>query len=155
MERGAIRALRLLIVAGARPNFIMPVVFPVHPRTQKGLKECGVAAAGSAGVKVLEPVGYHDSLCVAEHARFIVTDSGGLREESTFFGSSCLTLRANTERPVTISIGSNRLATVSRLVPDIGEVLRSSERSGSAPPLWDGHAAERVFDVIRKASART
>ena len=93
----------------------MPVVFPMHPRTRKMLSEFKIEANGSAKLIILDPVGYHDSLCLTENARFVLTDSGGLQEETTFFRTPCLTLRPNTERPVTVSLGSNRLTSLQNL----------------------------------------
>jgi UDP-N-acetylglucosamine 2-epimerase (non-hydrolysing) len=104
-------------------------------------------------LKMIAPSGYHDSLCLTENARFILTDSGGLQEESTYFGTPCLTLRPNTERPVTITLGSNRLTRLDRLADDIDEVLTLPERFGNRPPLWDGNAAPRVIAAILEQEA--
>jgi len=130
----------------------LPVVFPVHPRTRKMAADYGLAPAlqhsNGPSLRFLEPIGYHDSLCLAENARLILTDSGGLQEESTFFRTPCLTLRPNTERPITITLGSNRLTTLSRLPQDLGELLHQNHRSGRIPPMWDGHTADRVLDAL-------
>ncbi len=93
-----------------------PVVFPVHPRTRQRLSDFGLLATleGAASVKLVEPVGYLDSIGLAQDAACVLTDSGGLQEETTFLRVPCLTLRPNTERPVTISEGSNRLTTLAR-----------------------------------------
>jgi UDP-N-acetylglucosamine 2-epimerase (non-hydrolysing) len=130
----------------------LPVVFPIHPRTRKRLAESRVSTPLADGLKLIDPIGYHDSLCLTEHARFVLTDSGGLQEESTFFRTPCLTLRPNTERPVTVDIGSNRLTTASALNRDIEQVLAKPERIGAIPPLWDGHSADRILDAIASAS---
>ncbi len=132
----------------------MPVVFPMHPRTRKRLSEFGISVNESTGLKILDPLGYHDSLCLTERARFVLTDSGGLQEESTYFRTPCLTLRPNTERPITVNLGSNRLTSLARLRPDIEQVLQTPGRLGSIPPLWDGHTAERVLREILSASAK-
>jgi UDP-N-acetylglucosamine 2-epimerase (non-hydrolysing) len=129
----------------------MPVVFPVHPRTRRRLCEFGIPFENTAALKILDPVGYHDSLCLTEQARFVLTDSGGLQEESTFFRTPCLTLRPNTERPVTIQLGSNRLTSLPSLEADIDRVLSGEPRTGTVPPLWDGHAAPRVLDALLAA----
>ena len=126
----------------------MPVVFPMHPRTRKMLHEFGISGAETSGLKILDPIGYHDSLNLTKYARLVLTDSGGLQEESTFFRTPCLTLRPNTERPVTISLGSNRLTSLSRLGSDIEQALSLTERTGSIPPLWDGKTAERILQEI-------
>jgi UDP-N-acetylglucosamine 2-epimerase (non-hydrolysing) len=129
-----------------------PVVFPVHPRTRKRLEDFGLLGilTGSERVKLVDPVGYLDSIGLAETAACVLTDSGGLQEETTFLRVPCLTLRPNTERPVTISEGSNRLTTLARLRGDL-EAALARRASGEVPPcpaLWDGKAAERVADAL-------
>lgn len=126
----------------------MPVVFPMHPRTRKMCAQFGISCEGNKGLKVLEPIGYHDSLCLAENARFVLTDSGGLQEEATFFQTPCLTLRPNTERPITITMGSNRLTTIETLRADIEKILAQPPRVGNVPPLWDGRTGERIVEVL-------
>ena len=130
----------------------MPVVFPMHPRTRKMCTHFGIPVPDGGGLRILEPIGYHDSICLTENARLVLTDSGGLQEESTFFRTPCLTLRPNTERPVTLDPGSNRLTSLERLAGDIGVILNGPERTGQVPPLWDGHAAPRILDELRLAS---
>lgn len=97
---------------------------------------------------MIEPVGYHESLWLVENARFVLTDSGGIQEESTYLHTPCLTLRPNTERPVTISEGTNRLTNLDRLTADIDEVLGTDDCHGHTPRYWDGHAAERIVDAL-------
>ena len=123
----------------------LPVVFPVHPRTRKML-----GPADRPGVEITEPVGYLDFLSLEASARAVLTDSGGIQEETTYLGIPCFTLRANTERPVTVRAGTN---TVLGLDPEriaaIPALLREGAgANGDPPPLWDGHAAERVADVV-------
>ncbi len=130
----------------------MPVVFPMHPRTRKMCGQFGVALNGAGGLKVLDPIGYLDSLCLTENARLVLTDSGGLQEESTYFRTPCLTLRPNTERPVTVTLGSNKLTTLEKLSADIAAVLARDAVYGSIPPLWDGRTAERVVDALIERS---
>jgi UDP-N-acetylglucosamine 2-epimerase (non-hydrolysing) len=108
----------------------------------------GLDFDGGSALRIVEPIGYHDSLCLTETARLVVTDSGGLQEESTFFRTPCLTLRPNTERPVTVDIGSNKLTSVDRLAADIDALLARDARFGAIPPLWDGRAAERIVDSL-------
>jgi UDP-N-acetylglucosamine 2-epimerase (non-hydrolysing) len=126
----------------------MPVVFPMHPRTRKMLDQYGFNLDGNGSIKVLEPIGYHESLCLTENARLVLTDSGGLQEESTFFRTPCLTLRPNTERPVTVTVGSNKLTNVSTLQVDLSVALRGQDRLGKTPPLWDGRTAERILTAL-------
>lgn len=131
----------------------VPVVFPMHPRTRKMCRKYGISLDGSNGLHVLEPIGFRDSLALTERARFVLTDSGGLQEESTYFRTPCLTLRPNTERPVTVALGSNRLTSFTSLRHDIDDLLRSGERLGSVPPLWDGRTAERIVDCLHAEPA--
>jgi len=129
-----------------------PVVFPMHPRTRKMLAEFGIPAGRQGNVRIIEPVGYHDSLHLTEHARFVLTDSGGLQEETTYFRTPCLTLRPNTERPVTVTLGSNKLTTLETLNGDIASVLSREPKFGTIPPLWDGQTAGRVLESILQRS---
>lgn len=131
----------------------MPVIFPMHPRTRKMCAEFGISN-GTNKLQFLEPVGYYDSICLTENARFVLTDSGGLQEESTFFRTPCITLRPNTERPITVTLGSNRLTNIERLGDDIKAVLEGEERTGSLPPLWDGRTAERTLQQVLAMSSQ-
>ena len=121
-----------------------PVVFPMHPRTRKMCAQFGIRIDDVPGLNILDPIGYHDSLCLTENARLLLTDSGGLQEESTYFRTPCLTLRPNTERPVTVTVGSNKLTTPEQLSRDIADVLQRPRRFGEIPPLWDGKTSGRV-----------
>jgi len=131
----------------------MPVVFPIHPRTHKMLREFGLMSPLNDRLLLLEPIGYHASLSLTENARLVLTDSGGLQEEATFFRTPCLTLRSNTERPITIILGSNKLTTRERLLNDAYEAFDGPEHRGQVPPLWDGRTAERVMGCILEASS--
>ncbi len=130
-----------------------PVVFPVHPRTRKMLGTFGLDREFEGRIRLLDPLGYHDSLHLTERAKFVLTDSGGLQEESTYFRTPCLTLRPNTERPVTVTIGSNRLTTPQRLQADIAETLALTGHRGIIPPLWDGRTAERILPALAQLAA--
>jgi UDP-N-acetylglucosamine 2-epimerase (non-hydrolysing) len=126
----------------------IPVVFPIHPRTRKMFEQFGLSHIGVQGIKFLEPVGYHDSLCLTENARLVFTDSGGLQEESTYFRTPCLTLRPNTERPITVKVGSNKLTNLAALSGDLHEILCGALEIGRIPPLWDGQASKRILQSI-------
>ncbi len=126
----------------------VPVVFPMHPRTRKMCAHFGISLDGSSGLKVIDPIGYHDSICLTENARLVLTDSGGLQEESTYFRTPCLTLRPNTERPITISVGSNRLTSPTTLPADLNDAFRRPSHTGQVPPLWDGKASERILNAV-------
>ncbi|MCS4223591.1 non-hydrolyzing UDP-N-acetylglucosamine 2-epimerase [Salinibacter ruber] len=129
----------------------LDVVFPAHPRTQNRLKELGLREQIEApGAHLLDPLGYLDFLCLMEEAAVVVTDSGGIQEETTFLQVPCLTIRENTERPVTITQGTNELVTldpkvvVERAEDRLGQVRATNGR----PDKWDGHAAERIAAIL-------
>jgi len=126
----------------------IPIVFPMHPRTRKMCAQFAISLNQDNGLKILEPIGYHDSLFLTENARLVLTDSGGLQEESTYFKTPCLTLRPNTERPITVSMGSNKLTDLKCLSADIEGVLKREPEFGNIPPLWDGRAAERIVNSL-------
>jgi UDP-N-acetylglucosamine 2-epimerase (non-hydrolysing) len=125
----------------------LPLIFPVHPRT-------AAKAAALTGLKgdlrIVEPLGYIDFLALTAGASIVLTDSGGLQEETTVLGVPCLTLRENTERPVTITHGTNQLIGTdpARIVEAALNVLATPRGPATRPPLWDGHAAERIMDVL-------
>jgi UDP-N-acetylglucosamine 2-epimerase (non-hydrolysing) len=142
------KSLRAIMTELKRLAGELPVVFPMHPRTRKMCGQFGISLNGSKGLHVIDPIGYNDSIFLTENARLVLTDSGGLQEESTYFRTPCLTLRPNTERPVTITMGSNKLAKLESLANDINEILNREPRFGSVPPLWDGHTAERIVESL-------
>jgi UDP-N-acetylglucosamine 2-epimerase (non-hydrolysing) len=128
----------------------LPVIFPVHPRTRARLTAAGLRPSPDGGLRLLEPVGYLEMLGLVEQAALVVTDSGGLQEETSFLGVPCLTVRPNTERPVTCTQGTNRLVPpVEGAVIDAArEAARTTGRRCSAIERWDGHAAERIAGVV-------
>ena len=126
----------------------MKVLFPIHPRTKKMLDAFEIDYSTNPNLKIIDPIGYHDSLYLSQNAKLVVTDSGGLQEETTYFQTPCLTLRPNTERPITVTIGSNKLTTPNTLSDDIEQVLSGSAKYGQIPPLWDGKTAERIVETI-------
>ena len=143
------RPILATIMAGLeRLSRRLPVVFPIHPRTRRMLTEFGLMPPPDDRFLLLDPIGYHGSLCLTESARLVLTDSGGLQEEATFFRTPCLTLRPNTERPITITMGSNRLTRLDRLMEDVEQVFSGPERLGRVPPLWDGRTAGRILDCL-------
>ncbi|HEX9004428.1 MAG TPA: UDP-N-acetylglucosamine 2-epimerase (non-hydrolyzing) [Blastocatellia bacterium] len=144
--------LRRIISAIEKVSAELPVIFPAHPRTQARLREFGIAPPPQ--LKIIEPLGYSDFLKLWSNARLVLTDSGGLQEETTALGIPCLTLRDNTERPITIEQGSNRVVGRSpeRILAAALEVLSAdSVRTARIPELWDGHAAERIIEALLKS----
>ena len=126
------------------------VVFPVHPRTRLALMALG--AAQPPRLRLLPPLPYVEFLSLVASAAGVVTDSGGLQEETTALGIPCFTLRDNTERPVTIQIGTNRLLGLDPArLQDLPALLDAADRRATRPPLWDGHAAERIATVLGEA----
>ncbi len=130
------------------------VVFPIHPRTVKNIAAFGLKAKADAiqGLVLTEPLDYFAFQKLIATCAFILTDSGGIQEESTFRRVPCLTLRPNTERPSTITIGSNELVPLDmRAVREaIARIENGSFKKGEVPPLWDGHATERIMDVLER-----
>jgi UDP-N-acetylglucosamine 2-epimerase (non-hydrolysing) len=137
--------LRGLLGAVAELARTLPVVFPVHPRTRARLP-----AGTGDGLVLVEPMGYLEFLSLTSAARLVLTDSGGLQEETTALGVPCLTLRENTERPVTCELGTSRLVgrQVERAEAALDEVAAGGLRGGGPIPLWDGRASERIADIV-------
>lgn len=142
--------LQGIVTALARIAAQTPVVFPVHPRTRGRLREAGLdERLGQAGVMLIDPLGYLDFLNLNANAAVVITDSGGIQEETTILGVPCLTLRENTERPITIEQGTNRLigAEPDEIVAAFAQAQGARE-VGRVPELWDGKAAQRIAEVI-------
>jgi UDP-N-acetylglucosamine 2-epimerase (non-hydrolysing) len=126
---------------------LIPVVLPLHPRGRPTLEAAGLRP--SERLRIVEPLGYLDFLSLLRGAALVVTDSGGIQEETTILGVPCLTIRPNTERPITISHGTNRLVEPEQVPTVAGAILAGSAADeGRRPPLWDGHAGERIARVI-------
>lgn len=128
----------------------LPLVFPVHPRTRERLAAAGLLARAEQALVLLPPVDYLDMLGLTAGARLVLTDSGGLQEETTALGVPCLTLRQNTERPVTLELGTNTLVGNAReaILAAFREVMTGGGKAGRVPELWDGQAAPRIAGVL-------
>lgn len=126
----------------------VPVIFPVHPRTRR--RVAGIT--DSPGLHLIEPLGYLQFLGLEKRAKLVITDSGGVQEETTYLGVPCLTVRPNTERPITVTEGTNIVVGTAPeiLLRAAHEQLISPKRSGKVPPLWDGHTADRIADVFAR-----
>ncbi len=131
----------------------IPVLFPVHPRTRQAIMNSAIEVP--ATIRLLEPLGYLDFLALEKHAAVVITDSGGIQEETTFLGVPCLTLRTTTERPITITLGTNILigAELERLQPELKLILDGKGKKGQVPPFWDGHASERIAREILNSNS--
>ena len=144
--------LRRLVGALRDAGRLLPMIFPVHPRTAARLRELGrdPEARAGGGVRLVEPLGYLDFLHLMAHARAVLTDSGGIQEETTVLGVPCLTLRTTTERPVTVTEGTNTIVGTDpvRIVAEVERIVRGGGKTGRVPALWDGRAAERVLAVL-------
>jgi UDP-N-acetylglucosamine 2-epimerase (non-hydrolysing) len=126
------------------------IIFPVHPRTKNNLEKFGLLTKVSPDVLLIEPLGYLEFVGLIKNAFLIVTDSGGIQEESTYLQVPCITVRNNTERPVTTTVGTNRLigTDTAKVASAVEEVLEGDNVKGGTPELWDGHAAERICKII-------
>lgn len=134
---------------------MMPVVFPMHPRIRHSLEESDLwrRVQDMPDMKVCEPLGYLDFLHLMDHAAVVVTDSGGVQEETTYLGVPCLTVRENTERPSTVEIGTNELVPldVGLISQRLTKILEAESYVGEIPPLWDGKASERIVGVFEES----
>ncbi len=133
----------------------IPLVFPVHPRTRQRFHDFGIAEriATARGIKLTEPLSYIEFMSLVVDCRFALTDSGGVQEETSYLGIPCLTLRENTERPVTVTLGTNRLVSSDTLAAEVRRVLEGPARSRRAIPLWDGKTAQRVVASLERRAA--
>ena len=149
--------LRRILRALARVSSRLPVVFPVHPRTRKNIEEFGLDKEGElwGDYRMTEPLGYLEFLRLYSGARLVLTDSGGIQEETTALGIPCLTLRENTERPITVELGTNRVVGT-----DTGRIMREAEAALArdrqaapprVPPLWDGQTAHRILGALTES----
>jgi UDP-N-acetylglucosamine 2-epimerase (non-hydrolysing) len=144
-ETGLRAILELIELSTAKTK----VVFPIHPRTRSNMAKFGLedTLTQNKNLILTEPLGYLEFIQLMTHAKAILTDSGGIQEETTYLGIPCLTFRDSTERPITVTLGTNQL--LADLNPKITfaaleEILAGHHKKGQIPPLWDGHAAERI-----------
>jgi len=128
----------------------IPLVFPIHPRTRKNLKAYGLTDIFKdvQGLYILDPLPYVEFMNLVFHCRFIITDSGGIQEETTYLGIPCLTMRLNTERPVTIHQGTNKLVTPDKLESEADDILSGKQAKHVVPELWDGRTAQRIVRFL-------
>lgn len=149
---GSLKSLCRLLGSIAEKS---PLVFPVHPRTRKNLVTHGLMPllAGKSEITLLEPQSYIRFMNLVFNSRFVVTDSGGIQEETSYLNIPCFTMRPNTERPVTITSGTNRLCTIQDLETHVDNLLKGNFRTGLSIEFWDGKTASRVVDSIKKILA--
>lgn len=129
------------------------IIFPCHPRTRKELAGLGFEETKHPNLTLIEPLGYLDFLRLQSSCRLVLTDSGGVQEETTYLKIPCITMRHSTERPVTVDVGSNILTgpNPDKVLAAVSEILAGKAKEGRIPHLWDGHAAERIVDVLKTA----
>jgi UDP-N-acetylglucosamine 2-epimerase (non-hydrolysing) len=141
------KALRGILTSLLEVNRQLAVIFPAHPRTRQRILDFGLQ---TDQLRVLDPLPYVEFLGLQRRATVVITDSGGIQEETTYFGVPCLTVRDNTERPVTVSMGTNILVgqDADRLREELTKILSGHAKQGTVPSLWDGHAGERIADVV-------
>lgn len=147
-----VSGLKMLLDAFAELGKHIKIVFPMHPRTSKNIELLGLKSLLERipNLTITDPIGYLDFMKLQMHSRLILTDSGGIQEESTFFGVPCLTLRENTERPITIIEGTNQLVPLDsqNIIEYSKRILSGDTKKGSVPKYWDGKTAERVVQVV-------
>ncbi len=142
-----VRVLRGILKSLLEINESLPVIFPVHPRTHQAITALDLDASA---LHLLEPLPYIEFLALERRAVMVITDSGGVQEETTYLKVPCITLRGNTERPVTVSLGTNVLVEHDneKLRSEVSKILGGRAKPGTIPPLWDGHAGERIAEIL-------
>jgi UDP-N-acetylglucosamine 2-epimerase (non-hydrolysing) len=139
--------LRQILTAMLEVSRDLQVIFPVHPRTRQRISQLGLP---THGIRIQDPVPYLEFLALQRRATVVLTDSGGVQEETTYLGIPCLTIRPNTERPVTVDVGTNVLigSDMKKLRFELAKALAGGGKKGSVPPLWDGRASERIANIL-------
>jgi len=130
----------------------IPIVFPCHPRTQKNIEKFSLSKnINKNAIKIIEPIGYLDFLKLQSESKFVLTDSGGIQEETTYLRIPCITLRENTERPITVDVGTNTITNIDpdKILQTVSQINDGNYKSGNIPELWDGKTAKRVVDVLK------
>lgn len=142
--------LKSLLAALIELSRDLTVVFPVHPRTRQRIASLEIEASPNGQLRLLDPQSYLEFLALQQGAAVVITDSGGMQEETSYLGVPCLTMRENTERPITISMGTNQLIgrDVARMQSEVRRILAGDRKLASPIPLWDGHAAERIAELV-------
>jgi UDP-N-acetylglucosamine 2-epimerase (non-hydrolysing) len=141
--------LRAILDSLTKVSKELNIIFPVHPRTRQRVAEFGI---DSQNIRLLDPMPYIEFLALQTRAAVVITDSGGIQEETTYLGIPCLTLRPNTERPITITLGTNVLVGDDRgsLIAELGKIMEGKQKKGVIPPLWDGYAGDRIADILQR-----
>lgn len=145
-------SLSTLVGYWGRISEQIPLVFPVHPRTYKNIMQFGLQPVIDQypNLYFIEPLGYLQFIHLVSRSAFALTDSGGIQEETTYLNIPCLTVRPNTERPVTVWEGSNKLIKLADIVPEVELILQGKGKKGTVPRYWDGHTAGRIVEMIGK-----
>jgi len=125
------------------------VIFPIHPRTKKNINGFGTHLVLNRGLRVTEPLRYREFITLEKYPKFVLTDSGGIQEETTYLNIPCLTLRPNTERPITVTEGTNELVAIENLEEKIELIFSGDWKQGKIPELWDGKTAQRIVDILK------
>ena len=144
--------LKKIIATLAEISEEVTVLFPVHPRTADRISDAGSKLSQGKNFQLLDPLGYIDFIALEKNAAGVITDSGGIQEETTYLGIPCLTVRENSERPVTVTVGTNTLvgSDMSLLKEEAGKILLGDGKTGKIPPLWDGEAAKRIAAILKE-----
>jgi UDP-N-acetylglucosamine 2-epimerase (non-hydrolysing) len=128
----------------------IPIIFPVHPRTRKSIDSVGTDFISNGKLQMVEPLRYKEFIALEKSPRFVLTDSGGIQEETTYFRVPCLTLRTNTERPITITEGTNELVSLENTEAKASSILLGNWKEGNTPEQWDGNTAKRIVNILKR-----